>query len=289
MLGTGAVLTCFIGLYGYLSPVNHAWIERLTSGPGDQSSALLTLMPLVLVAIWLARAEKASRALQRTLWVLPLLVLAAAYATLNRTVWLGFAMELIVMAVLLLPRPEFKPLLTRGRAKLLAGLIAVAIVGGVALVMMQVLEKRGNVSLETTVASDPRMQIWVAAVDTIKERPVTGLGFGRGIDRQSLNEELGNPLFWHAHNLVLETAVDTGLIGAALLLLLIGMTAHKAFRQARHEVTQPAACGTALVAIVAGMIMRNMTDTLLVRQNALLYWGVAALLLGLATVRRGRG
>jgi hypothetical protein len=40
---------------------------------------------------------------------------------------------------------------------------------------------------------------------------------------------------------------------------------------------------------VAGMFVRNATDTLLVRQNALLYWGVAALLLGLATVGRKRG
>jgi hypothetical protein len=34
--------------------------------------------------------------------------------------------------------------------------------------------------------------------------------------------------------------------------------------------------------VLAGMLVRNMTDTLLVRQNALVFWGVVGLLLGLA-------
>jgi hypothetical protein len=35
----------------------------------------------------------------------------------------------------------------------------------------------------------------------------------------------------------------------------------------------------ALIAVVVGMVIRNSTDTLLVRQNALLYWGVVGVLL----------
>ena len=47
-----------------------------------------------------------------------------------------------------------------------------------------------------------------------------------------------------------------------------------------------AACGTALVAVVAGMLVRNMTDVLWVRQNSLLYWGVVGVLLAWGEVRR---
>jgi hypothetical protein len=46
------------------------------------------------------------------------------------------------------------------------------------------------------------------------------------------------------------------------------------------------ACGMALIAVVAGMLVRNMTDTLFVRGNSLLFWGVSGTLLGLAIVRR---
>jgi O-antigen ligase len=289
VLGAGAVLTCIVGLYGFAVPAGHSWLARLASGPGDQSSALLTLMPCALIAIWLAREEHAQRALQRALWALPPLFLAAAYATLNRTVWLGFAVELVVMAALLLPRQEFASLLASRRGRLVGGIAAVAIACGVALAMVQVQEDRLALSPRAAVAKDPRLAIWVNAVDSIKEQPVTGLGFGRGIDRHLLKEALGNPQYWHAHNLFLETAVETGLPGAMLLLLLIFATAYKGWSMARSADAAAAAWGTALVAIVTGMLIRNVTDTLLIRQNALLYWGVAALLLGSSAARARRG
>ena len=280
-LGIGAALACAIGIYGYLAPAVPASLDRFASGPGDQSSALLTLMPLVLMAIWLARAENASRSLRVALWSLPPAFLAAAYATLNRTVWLGFAIELIVMAALLLPRPELAWLRNRTHARTLTAMLAVALVGGLGVAMLQVQEKRFGDNLDAAATQDPRLKVWAVAIETIKEHPIKGLGFGRGIDRQTLHEEFGNPLLWHAHNLILEAAVETGIVGGALLLLLIGSTAYKGLRLSREQSAAHAACGVALVAIVVGMFARNMTDTLLVRQNALLYWGVAGLLLAL--------
>src|SRR5512135_1116191 len=56
----GATASCLIGLYVYAVPAASPWIERFANGPGDQSSALLTLMPLVLLAIWLTRKERCS-------------------------------------------------------------------------------------------------------------------------------------------------------------------------------------------------------------------------------------
>ena len=133
---------------------------------------------------------------------------------------------------------------------------------------------------------DPRPEIWASAMGTIEQHPVTGLGFGRGIARRAMVEELGNILFGHAHNLLLETAVGSGLPGAALLLFLICMTAYNGWRLARGDDAQAAVYGIALVGIVAGMFVRNMTDVQLARQNALLYWGVVGMMLGLGSVRR---
>jgi O-antigen ligase len=68
--------------------------------------------------------------------------------------------------------------------------------------------------------------------------------------------------------------------GLALFLALVGATLWQGWKLAREPDPIARACGIALVAVVAGMVMRNMTDTLLVRQNALLYWGAVGLLLG---------
>ena len=91
MLGSAGALACLLGIYVYLAPAAPPWIARMASGPGDQSSAMLTLMPCALLAIWLARTEAAPRTLQLVLWALPPLILVAAYVTLNRIVWVGFA------------------------------------------------------------------------------------------------------------------------------------------------------------------------------------------------------
>jgi hypothetical protein len=48
------------------------------------------------------------------------------------------------------------------------------------------------------------------------------------------------------------------------------------------------ACGLAVIGVVAGMVVRNMTDTLWVRQSALLYWGVLGVLFALARTPAAR-
>ena len=136
--------------------------------------------------------------------------------------------------------------------------------------------------------ADVRLKLWPAAIEKIEERPLTGFGFGRGIVRGELLEEFPGPL-WHPHNLILAVAVQTGVLGAALFLLLIGTTAYRGWALARHAQLSTALCGAGLLAIVSGMFIRNMTDTLLVRQNALLYWGVLGLLLAWGAHMRKSG
>jgi O-antigen ligase len=93
-------------------------------------------------------------------------------------------------------------------------------------------------------------------------------------------------MLWHAHNLFLETTVQLGLPGLALLLTLLAATMREAWRLGRTGQDVPLACGIALAAVVAGMLVRNMTDMLWVRQNALLYWGIAGALLGMGAASR---
>ena len=80
--------------------------QGLHGGPGNHSSALLMLMPCALMAGWYAVRAGWPR------WIgcsapaaLAALFLASAYTTLNRTVWLGFAVELSFSAAAAAPRP----------------------------------------------------------------------------------------------------------------------------------------------------------------------------------------
>ena len=126
---------------------------------------------------------------------------------------------------------------------------------------------------------DPRLALWKEVIHYINERPVTGYGFGRGLLRKPLDEEFKNELLWHAHNLFLDTTLQLGVPGLLLLALLLAATLRAGWRLARQPNELAAACGMALLAVLAGMVIRNSTDTLLVRQNALLFWGVVGLLL----------
>jgi O-antigen ligase len=125
--------------------------------------------------------------------------------------------------------------------------------------------------------------LWPEIAGQIGERPLTGYGFGRGLLRDPLRADFGalDSYLWHAHNIVLEALLQLGIPGLLLLLLLLGMLVREGWRYARSMDERTMACGFVLIAMVAGMLVRNMTDTLFVRQNALLFWGMAGVLLGL--------
>jgi len=50
-------------------------------------------------------------------------------------------------------------------------------------------EREKDVGNTIVVAEDPRLSLWPAVVDHIKERPLVGYGFGRGQLRQPLHAQ----------------------------------------------------------------------------------------------------
>jgi O-antigen ligase len=240
-------------------------------GPGNHSSALLVLMPCALMAGWYATGFA-----QRWISVISALVaalfLVSAYATLSRTLWVGFAAELIVLGGLVLLR-------TRRAVALRTGMVAVALVLGAAIAVLSIQADREAMGVVRQFDQDPRLTLWSEAMQQVQERPLIGYGFGRGMLRQSLTERFGEPLLWHSHNLFLETLLQLGIPGLFLLLLLLGAIAREAWRFARDAEELRAACGVVLMAVIVGVLVRNTTDVLLVRQNALLFWGLTGVLL----------
>jgi O-antigen ligase len=278
VVASASVVSALALYWFFLEPARYPFGAH--GGAGNLSSALLTLMPCALMAGWYAAQAPWPRVLQWLIWALPGLFFISAYTTLNRTVWLGFGAQLILIGVLLLARrPRAQAPRAALRTRLSVALIAVAIVSGAVTMTLRIQAEREALAAAQALDADPRFGLWPAIVERIGERPLTGYGFGRGILRASLSEELKDPFLWHAHNLLLEVALQVGLPGVLLLLYLLAAIVREGWKGAFARDPRAAACGIALIAVTAGMLVRNMTDMLWVRQNALLYWGVVAVLL----------
>jgi O-antigen ligase len=272
-LATGGVLACSSALWAFASGLPPESSSGWHGGPGDHTAALLTLMPCALAVLWYARQARWPRA---AMWVGALLIVlfaASAYATQNRTVWLGFALEIAVFAIVMVLRRSGDR-----RAQFTIALAGVVTVGATATVVLLVQAER-----ETTGAysmrADPRLSIWPKATQHIEQRPLTGYGYGRGLLRDRLPAEANHELAWHAHNLFLDLALQVGLTGLILFVVVLAATLRQGLRYAADTSAITAACGMALIAVLAGMLTRNMTDVLFIRQNSLLFWGVTGLLL----------
>jgi O-antigen ligase len=270
VVGLAAIAACVINLHaasaGWES-YQHGW----HGGPGNHSSALLMLMPCVLLTGWYA-ARRGTRRVMVVCAAVTALFLASAYATLSRTLWLGFAVELIVLGGLLMLR-------TRRAVALRTGMVAAVLLLGAGTVLLSIQADREAVRTAGQLDQDPRLMLWPEVLQQVRQRPLLGYGFGRGMLRQSLNDRFGEPLLWHSHNLFLETMLQLGIPGLFLLLFILAAIAREAWRFARDAEEWRAACGVVLLAMIAGVLVRNTTDVLLVRQNALLFWGLTGVLL----------
>ena len=289
IVGGAAAAVMAIGLRDF-SISWERYVYGLHGGPGDHSSALLTLAPCIAMTLWYGWRAGWRLTIQLPAWILVLLVLASAYCTLNRTVWIGLGVEILLIGVLMRLRQRTS---TRrpwsARARLASGLVALAIVGGVAGTLGEI-QARREAAGGTSLAGDHRLLLWPEIFELIHDRPLTGYGFGRGLLRHPLRSEFGtvDAQLWHAHNTFLEQLVQLGVPGLALFALLLAAILREGWRMTLDASDFRAACGSALIAVVTGMLVRNMTDTLFVRGNSLLFWGATGTLLGLAIVRRSR-
>jgi O-antigen ligase len=280
MFAVAAGAVCAAALYYFLLAAD-SYTIGWHGGSGNHSSALLTLMPCAVMAAWYGRRAGWPRLLQTSCVLLAVLFAISAYTTLNRTIWLGFALQFVLMGALLARRSAAP--LTR-RAKAIAVAAALAALAGGGAITLGVQAKRESAGVARPLSQDPRFALWREIVERIEERPLAGYGFGRGALRRPLSAELGDRDLWHSHNLLLDSLVQTGLPGLLLLLVLLGSTVRQGWRLVIDRGDAAAACGIAIIAVVAGMLMRNMTDVLWVRQNSLLYWGVIGVLLAWGTV-----
>ena len=279
ILGAFAVLA-FASIV--LAASDGAWDDKLLHhGVGTWSTHVVMLAPLILLVRAPAPAGWGDRpAAMAAAIVLVALALASARVTENRMVWPGLLAALAVVGTgcaLHWPRQWREA----GRTATIA-FVAVGIAIGVAFVDVMLRKAESTqappASIERSVAEDPRLAIWPLVRDHIAERPWIGHGYGKEILGPELAQSLGDPTLTHAHNVFASVWLQTGAVGLVLFVALLATVAWRFAGYARSRDDALALVGIAGLAILAGVIVKNLTDDFFVRTNARFLWAVVALL-----------
>jgi O-antigen ligase len=228
-------------------------------------------------------------------------LVVAALASLNRVVWICFAIMLVTGAAVwwrargskvhkVNSRPVWRPLIGTAIA-----------VGLLAIFAWQAIGLRApsyNASAEQSpsyVRQDPRMWIWPAAINQIAQKPVSGFGFGSEHWKDEFVRQNGSTpdaqRMNHAHNTILNYTLQAGVAGGAAILFLfvalfMSFTRFTSIEQRSELTWLIASCGAALV---AGFFLRNLTDDYFLRQPLHLFTAVAGAFLGALERQAGLG
>jgi O-antigen ligase len=211
-----------------------------------------------------------------------LLLLGSARLTDNRAVWVALAVVFATASALAAWR--WHASLLRSPLRWTAPLCALLVVLGVVFADVTRERAQQNFPPQTTVAQtltdDPRLLLWDRTGELIRERPLTGYGFGRAIVADELKGPLGNPMLWHAHNLFASQVLQSGIVGLTLFVALLAALCARFFRYLRGGDDALAALGIVGLSLIAGFVAKNMTDDFLFRSNAKEWWALLALLVG---------
>ena len=245
--------------------------------PSGITYAHALLFPLCLITAWgLSPGLLARRRLLLGVgWVCMLLAL---FFSLTRGVWVAYGVLLVVYGLI------------RGRRAVLAVVGGLAVCGLLFVSAGPGVRERG-LSIFDFGANSGRSQIWLANMDMIKERPLTGWGFGNYKQfRQAFYRRYPQAdTDAHAHNNFLQMGVDAGLLGLAAFLFLLGsiiMTGWRAYVRQRTEPLKSLTlgCWLGLVGfLIGGLTQYNWGDA----EVALVWWATVGLMLRIASLVEG--
>lgn len=257
--------------------------HEVDGGPGPFSTHLVLVMPavfaLALPAPW--GFGRGARALAIAMVVAG----GAAWYTGNRIVWLAFAAQICVAALAWSLPSSSRARSSRGVRTLMlwaAVIVAMAFAGSMMERSARLFHHATRVA--ASIEGDLRPRIWSVAWKEFQEAPWLGHGFGRevlapafipltpaGVDETQIR---------HGHNTFIDIALELGVVGlasyVAVLLALVGR--YRALL--RDPLLAP--LGMMGLALVAGFVVKNLTDDFLHRHNALLFWALNGIFLGLA-------
>ena len=242
---------------------------------GTYSTYLITIIPFIAALAW--RQWRSANSRLAVLLVLLLLGnVGAIFLTLNRQSFPSLLAECAVVGLILIHR-HF--------SWRRVGLLMLAFVLGAVLFKIQSETRVGD--WKSSMANDVRWHLWDFSIARIAEHPFFGVGFGReAFSLAYPNLKATNSALWHAHNMVINKGVQMGLPGIAAFLLLLFSTA-KLLARAVMSQQNLSPYVMASLAMLAGVVVKNMTDDFFVRDGALLFWLLTGAVVGAIRFQAG--
>lgn len=258
------------------------------AGVGAFSTYLVMVAPFLMTLVAPPPAGFGDRASSMLLAIILLiLMLATARLSDNRMVWVALAAVFATAATLSAIR--WRAAIGRAPMRWLAAPLALLVIIGALFAETALDKARAHFPAQTTLTQtftdDPRIQLWDRTIELISGRPWLGYGFGKSILQHELKEELRDPMMTHAHNLFVSQWLQTGYIGFAAFAALMGTLLWRYIRFFRARDDATAVIGVIGIALLAGFVVKNLTDDFLVRSNSKEFWALNAVLLGFGARR----
>jgi O-antigen ligase len=170
-------------------------------------------------------------------------VFAALFFTFTRGAWIAVAVEISLLTIILSGK--------KVRLVFIAGLALLLVLTGLYYrsIIPQQLLSRGS--------EEPRIEAVKLSSEIIRKYPLTGIGYGK----ETFSKYYPDIYVKHAHNIFLNTAVETGLIGLALIVAILVMVLKNLMSAIRREKTyEKRLLLTGIFASFVGFMFLNLFD-----------------------------
>jgi hypothetical protein len=142
--------------------------------------------------------------------------------------------------------------------------------------------------MNRAMTSDARPRIWKFYGSQVSSHPWFGVGFGKPLPplayRNLIPEDLvkldGN-VRTHAHNIFLNTLLQVGIVGLIIQIAVFACLTYQFFT-ARLAYPQLFRAG---IALILGMLAKNLTDDFMWQSTMLMFWSYCGWLLGQSAIR----
>ena len=254
--------------------------KYIYSGVGPHLTLLITLFPFIALMLFKTSIRKFP---DNLIWLTLPLVLVSAYVTYNRMFWIAVIISAAILFILL----GLKEKNRRQRIKMLFFLAFLAIVS--AGLFYQALanrvardsDGRTGAIVDKTLGQDPRPRLWDFSLKQIVHSPWVGIGFGvRSFDYAYPEWEKSNRTLFHAHNIFINAGIQMGIPGILVLMLLFFSILREYWRFYKSVDVRLQWLGACGLAMVIGVLMKNMTDHFFSRDLSLLFWSLVGMMLG---------